>query len=97
MPQPPYQVRCSQVVAESLRQLQRRASRAGYGELVLEAFRLVVERLKADPSELGEPLYRLPVLRMQVRLGIVPPLVVDFAVSEDHPLVIIRGIKSQRE
>ena len=81
MAKPPYDVRCSQVVAESLRQLQRRASRAEYGESMLEAFRLVVERLKADPID---------------RLAIVPPLVVDFAVSEDHPLVIIRGIKSQK-
>jgi len=37
-------------------------------------------------------LYRLPILRMQVRACVVRPLAVDFAVCEDRPVVIINGV-----
>jgi hypothetical protein len=30
---------------------------------------------------------------MQVRTIVIRPLVVDFAVCEDHPLVFIKGVK----
>jgi hypothetical protein len=42
---------------------------------------------------LGEPLYRLPVLRMQVRSVAIRPLSVAFAVCEDRPLVYINAVK----
>ena len=52
-----------------------------------------LERLEIDPFHAGESAYRLPGLRMQVRTPIVPPIVVDFAVCEDQPLVFIKGVK----
>jgi hypothetical protein len=42
--------------------------------------------------EFGAPLYRLPALRMQVRHGIVLPVAVDYGVSEDRPIVVIRWV-----
>jgi hypothetical protein len=81
------------LIAEAIRELQRRASRQGRGEEFLQALRTVVDRLRHDPNEFGEPLYRLSALRMQVRAGTVRPLYVDFAVCEDRPLVFIRAIK----
>ncbi|MBL8796206.1 MAG: hypothetical protein JNM56_20070 [Planctomycetia bacterium] len=83
----------SAVVAESFRDLQRQASRAGVGEPLLSAFKQIVERLHNDPMEAGEPLYRLPVLRMQVRCVVIRPLIVHYAVCEEQPLVIIKGGK----
>jgi hypothetical protein len=88
---PRYEVHCSGLVARELRDLQRQASRAGQGEAMLSAFRQIVERLREDPNEAGEPLYRLPALRMQVRQMVVRPLAVDFALCEDRPLVFIKG------
>jgi hypothetical protein len=88
---PRWQVVCSSVIAELLRQLQRRASRTGRGKAMASAFRQIVERLQRDPTEVGEPSYRLPAMRMQVRRIVVRPLVVHFAVSEDHPLVVIKA------
>jgi hypothetical protein len=41
----------------------------------------------------GEPLYRLPALRLLVRHAMVAPLVVDYAVYEERPVVFIRGFK----
>ena len=57
------------------------------------ALRHVYQRLQDDPYSLGEPLYRLPGLRMQVRTCIVPPLLVHFAVCEDQPHVFLKGVK----
>ncbi len=88
-----FEVHCSPVVARSLRQLQHQASESGRGAAVVEAFREIVRRLRHDPFHTGEPLYRLPALRMQLRCCVIRPLVVDFAVCEDKPLVFIKGAK----
>ena len=45
-----------------------------------------------DPYDFGEPLYRLPALRMQIRHGAILPLFIDYGVCEDRPLVFIRGV-----
>ena len=91
--QPTFQLEISAAIAETLRQLQRRASREGRGKAFLLALRKIVERLRNDPSEFGEPLYRLSALRMQIRCAIIRPLGIDFAVCEDRPLVFIKSVK----
>lgn len=88
---PRWKVSCSPVNAEILRQLQRQASQSGRGEAFAPAFRQIITRLQHDPTEAGEPLYRLPALRMEVRMVVVPPLALNFAVCEDQPLVFIKG------
>jgi hypothetical protein len=88
-----FQISFSGLIAEAIRELQRRASRQGRGEEFLQALRTVVDRLRHDPNEFGEPLYRLPVLRMQIRRAVIRPLYVNFAVCEDRPLVFIRAIR----
>jgi hypothetical protein len=59
----------------------------------LTAIREVIVRLRNDPTEFGEPLYRLPVMRMQLRCASIRPLYVDFAVCDDRPLVFIKAVK----
>ena len=88
-----YEVHISAAMADAFRRLHRRASRQGRGPLVSKAFRQIIRRLELRPLEVGEPAYRLPSLRMQVRTVIVRPLVVDFAVCEDRPHVFIKGVK----
>jgi hypothetical protein len=88
-----YYVHLATAIAQRLRQIQRQATREGRGEAVLAAFREIIDRLSRAPADFGEPLYRLPVLRMQVRHGAILPLFIDFAVCEDLPLVFIRGIR----
>ncbi len=58
----------------------------------MAAFRHIYLRLQQDPNAFGEPLYRLPALRMQVRTVAVRPLVVDFAICEDRLIVFIKGV-----
>jgi hypothetical protein len=76
-----------------LRQRHQQAIEEGTGNAFLSAFRQIVERLHQDPLSFGEPLYHLPALRLLVRQAVVLPLVVDYAVHEDQPLVFIRGFK----
>jgi hypothetical protein len=89
----PFQLDFSGAIADTIRQLQRQASWEGRGREFLLAIRAVVARLRREPTEFGEPLYRLPALRMQVRSAIVRPLYINFAVCEDRPLVFIKAIK----
>jgi hypothetical protein len=84
-----HEVHCSEAVASKLYQLQQKAP-ASQRELITIAFRSIVEKLQVDPNQLGEPLYRLPGLRMQVRTVAVAPLSITFAVCEDRPLVFIK-------
>lgn len=91
--EPRFQVHGSAVIAQSLVTIQRQAKREGRGEDVLAAFRHITERLQTDPLNCGEPLYRLPALRMLIRSVAVRPLVIDYGVCEDHPLVFLRAVK----
>jgi hypothetical protein len=86
----PYGVYCSGTIAKALRLLQRRASAQGRGEAALAALRQIAQRLRHDPNDFGEALYRLPALRMQIRCGVILPMIIHFAVCEDRPLVIVK-------
>jgi hypothetical protein len=88
-----YEVHCSAVTAAELRQLQREAPGVSRKKAIAAAFREVIRRLQFDPNDVGEPLYRLPALRLLVRTCSVRPLGVVFAVSEEYPLVFIKAVK----
>lgn len=85
-----FAVHCSEAVANDLYQLQQRVSPARKRS-ISAAFRQILKQLQIDPRKAGEPAYRLPSLRLQVRKVVVRPLVIDFAVSEDLPLVFIKS------
>jgi hypothetical protein len=91
---PPYEVQCSARDAQAFKQIHQQAAQVGAGAQVVEAIRTVYEQLQTNPSGFGDPLYRLRALKLEVRVGIVPPLVVHFAISEDEPLVFIKGVKT---
>ena len=83
---------CSGAITEALLDLQRQASESGRGKAFVRAFRSIVKRLIQRAPEVGEPLYRLAGLRIQVRTIVISPLVVDFGVCEDRPLVFIKSV-----
>jgi hypothetical protein len=88
-----YAVHGSGVIAAALKEIQSRANQEGRGKQVLAAIEQVHRRLRRDPNGFGEPIYRLPALRMQVRTAVVGPLVIDFGVCEDRPLVFIKVVR----
>jgi len=89
-----YTVSMSRQTRETLRETYLQALAAGRGQEFLAAFRQIVGRLRTDPLIFGEALYPLPALRLQVRLGAVAPLAVDYAVHEERPLVFIKSCKA---
>jgi hypothetical protein len=88
-----YEVKLADVIVQTLRRQARNAAQTGQEEALLSAFRQVIERLREAPHDFGEPLYRLPALRMLLCHGVLRPLAVDFGICEDRPLVFIRGIR----
>lgn len=92
-----FNVHISAHTLSQLRDLQRRAARSGRGRDMVAAFRTVVTRLKNEPWDFGEPMYRLPALRLQVRCAVVPPLIIHFGVCEDRATVYVKGVESLGE
>jgi hypothetical protein len=86
-------VHCSGKVDAEIRGLLRLALVQGRGAAAVKAFRQIIDRLENDPLRFGEPTFRLSALRLRLRTGIVKPLVVDYAVSEDHRMVWIKVVK----
>lgn len=89
--EPRFEVHLSGITAEEARQLQRQALHEGRGPAFILAFRSMTRQLTTTPRNFGEPLYRLPALRLQVRHAAVGPLLVNFAVHDHLPLVFIKG------
>lgn len=88
-----FEIHCSDALSATIRQVHRQAWLQGRGKAVTRALRQIIRRLELDPFGTGEPAYRLPGLRMQIRTVIIRPLVVDFGICEDRPLVFIKGVK----
>jgi hypothetical protein len=89
-----YQVTMSEQTKAALKQLHAREAKSGTGQRFLAALRKIFDKLRTTPTTFGEALYRLPALKLEVYQAIVAPLVVDYAVHEDQPLVFIRGFKT---
>ena len=82
----------SHVVATRLKQLQKEASAKGKGEQFLAAFRALRDRLKKDPHTVGDPTYSLPNLRMTLYIVAVRPLVMNYAIHEQKPFVVVQSV-----
>jgi hypothetical protein len=87
-----YRVLGSGSIAKTFRRLYRQAKQQGREDAFMLAARQIGHRLRQAPFDFGEPLYRLPALRMQVRHGAVGSLLIYFAVHEDKPLVFIKAV-----
>ncbi|HEY2786225.1 MAG TPA: hypothetical protein VGJ05_14760 [Fimbriiglobus sp.] len=77
---------------EQLRLVGRQGIYNGTIEAVRDAYRQIFSRLQNNPRELGEPLYELRKMKVQVRRVGLNPLYVEFGVHNQNPIVIIRHI-----
>lgn len=85
-----FEVHVSKSVANLMRHLQNQAIAAGLGKEFASAWQRILQLLQRDPHSTGEPLYLLPNLRLQMRLVIVAPLIIHFAVSIERPDVYVK-------
>jgi len=78
---------------EALTRHYRRAKLQGKGSVFVAAVEHIYNRLRADPRGFGEPKYPIPGLQLVVHLGIHGPLVVEFAIHDTEPVVVIRSVR----
>jgi hypothetical protein len=72
------------------------ALRDGRRDEFLTALREIATRLRDNPIGFGEEVYNLPTLRLTVKVGIVLPVVVEFACYPDRRLVFVRTARYLR-
>jgi hypothetical protein len=87
-----FQIEMSGVVKERILKLQEQASNEGRGEKFITTMESVIKKIEHHARSAGEPLYRLPALRMQIRLIAQYPLIIYYAASEDRPVVYIKTV-----
>jgi hypothetical protein len=87
-----YKVDYSADLKNKIKSLHAQAASTGKGHQFLDALRAILKRLRENPKEFGEPVYHLPVLKLTVYQAILAPVVVDFGIHDEKPLVIIRGL-----
>ncbi len=88
-----FYVSISGVVAERVRRLQRRAASQNRGAEFITAFRAICDRLRNNPIELGEEINDWQAAHLQLRLVVIRPACVEFAIHETEPIVFIRDVK----
>ncbi len=86
----PYQVSLSGRVFDKVRELAAVAAR-GDGEAFLAALREFDRRLRVYP-QFGDPLIDPLAEVGQIRLGIVPPLAMRYAVFEERRQVLVAAL-----
>ncbi len=89
-----YSVRFAGMAREQAIQLFQKALLTGNEKRFIAAFRKVHDQLQRRPHEFGEPVYRLAALRLMVYTGAVDPIVVDYGVHEEQPLVFVRLVRA---
>jgi hypothetical protein len=83
----------SDKIKKDIFELCTQAHEAGRGRALLGSLRRVLQRLRDDPSSLGEPHNRLKHLDLLLCVVVEPPIVVRFAVDEKHYCVYIRSVE----
>jgi hypothetical protein len=88
-PPPPFDLDMSQMLRDHIRELGRRAVRAGIGGEFRDAVADVLEQLRTRPREWGEPFRNLRGFQMTARLAVHRQLRIVFSVHERVPLVVL--------
>jgi hypothetical protein len=90
---PAFAVQVSKKIGDSIREIHNRAKHQGRGDEVIAATEEILQRLRTNPNNLGEPLYRLAALNLEVRTCVIRPINLDFAVHKERFLVFIKGVR----
>ena len=82
-----YQVVYSGRARIALKGLLQKAKDLGWLAEVKAAVKKIDGYLQTPPATFGEPVYELPDAHLQVRKGVVSPLVITYGVDEANHLV----------
>jgi hypothetical protein len=84
----PYRVTYSERVRRDLLNLAARARERGLGVQFVAAVKEIDHRLQIYP-QFGQPLCDLTLEPARIWIGVVPPLVVQYALDEERRLVMV--------
>ncbi|MCI0380628.1 MAG: hypothetical protein L0215_23840 [Gemmataceae bacterium] len=87
-----FEVDMSGVVKRQIKQVMKRARKAGKFEPALAALKKVIARLHADPWNLGERFKDFKHLKLVGHVAVVWPLAVHFAIHETRPIAYIMKV-----
>ena len=87
-----YKIVVSGHVAKIIEQQQEFASHAGLGQQFSDVLRAIGNRLQAEPGVFGEEKYNYHQLNLQMRLAVVLPVVVEYGLHREKPLVFLRTV-----
>ncbi|HEV3436036.1 MAG TPA: hypothetical protein VG122_01680 [Gemmata sp.] len=90
---PGFEVPISGTVRELLIRLHDMAAANGRKEEFLDALRGISARLRRDPITFGEEVFDLKELQLTVKVAVVLPVAVEFAVYPVRRFVFIRAFR----
>lgn len=93
---PPYRVVVTSLARAQLRALGNFSRYAAGRDEVTHSLRLVGRRLAASPRSVGDPMFHLRTMQLEVRNLIHASLYIEYGVYEPESLVIIRSVTSFR-
>jgi len=88
-----YKVVLSGQLRDKLKELHRRAQDKGQAARVLSAVKRILTQLRMDPLRFGEPRYMLYHLQMEMRVGAVAPIWVQYGVHQERRIVFVRDFQ----
>jgi hypothetical protein len=88
-----YQISFSGLIAQELKKLSKHAKAAGVGKEFVEALELAVFRMRHDPWGFGEMVGRLHHAKAVIHVRLVKPLLIEFAILEEKPIVFIKRVQ----
>jgi hypothetical protein len=90
---PEFKVVLAHYLKQRADQLHDVAWEHGLGTRFIDALKIVDAELRRDPRRFGDPIFRLPALKLTIYIRALFPLVVDYGVHDNFPLVIVRGFR----
>jgi hypothetical protein len=92
--EPSFYVVYSTPVRKKLKEILAKAKKVGKLDRFLRAALEIDERLHRDPFGLGELKGQLPRMNLQVHVGCVRPLAVEFGIEAEKKIVFVKRIQS---
>ena len=80
-------------LAKELKTLHARAREVGLGDAFIDALRVAVSRMQNNPWSFGELVRRLKKSPWSIHVRCIKPLVIEFAICEERPVVYIRRVQ----
>jgi hypothetical protein len=76
-----------------IEELHGQAAQLGLGREFLATLRKIHHNLETNPRTFGDPLFRLPSMKLLVYHAMVSRVAVDYGVHDENKLVIVRNIR----